>query len=229
MNKLLVIYGCVLLGSSPVAEPQESTVPVIHKSTEFTRTLENSFTAIEFDAEVIEEAPLAVMTFKIEEPVELSLREIDFIEEETEIDLGFDTSAYLPEDFNAYEVYFDLNSVDYIESDTAIDLGFDTSKYLPEDFNAYEGSFDLTAINYVEDEEIELGFDTAAYLPEGFDPYEVYFDLNTIEFIEETDELDLGFDTSKYLPEGFDPYANPTDVSSINYIDLDKLNDEIDI
>ena len=68
MNKLLVIYGCVLLGSSPVAEPQESTVPVIHKSTEFTRTLENSFTAIEFDAEVVEEAPLAVMTFKIEGP-----------------------------------------------------------------------------------------------------------------------------------------------------------------
>jgi len=176
MNKLLVIYGSVLLGSSPVAEPQESTVPVIHESTEFTRTLENSFTAIEFDAEVVEEGPLYVMTFDIAEPAELNLNEVLFIEEVNEEDeLGFDTSEYLPEGFNPYEVYFDLNSVEYVEADTEMDLGFDTAEYLPVGFDPYTGSLDISSINFVEEEEIHLGFDTKSYLPEDFNPYGAYF------------------------------------------------------
>lgn len=225
MNKLLVIYGCALLGSSPVAEPQESTVPLLRTNSESTRTVETSFTAINFNAEVIEDAPLYIMKFKVEEPSKLNLNEIEFIEEEEEIDLGFDTAAYLPEDFNPYEVYFDLNSIEYIETETDIDLGFDTSEYLPEGFNPYADPISVESINYIEEDEFDLGFDTAAYLPEGFSPYEVYFDVNSIEYIEEEEEIDLGFNTSKYLPEGFDPYADPVDLSSINYIDLDDLND----
>ncbi len=230
MNKLLVIYGSVLLGSAPVAEPQESTVPVIHKSTEFTRTLENSFTAIAFDAEVVEEGPLYVMDFNITEPGELNLNKVTFIEEiDEEVELGFDTSEYLPKGFNPYEVYFDLNSVEYVEVDTEIDLGFDTTGYLPEGFDPYIGSLEVNSINFVEEEVIDLGFDTENYLPEDFNPYEIYFDVNSIEFIEEEEKVELGFDTSKYLPGDFDPYASTSDVDSINYIELDEMNVDFDI
>ena len=35
---------------------------------------------------------------------------IEYIEEE-DFDLGFNTSEYLPEDFDPYQYYFDLNSI----------------------------------------------------------------------------------------------------------------------
>ncbi len=226
MNKLLVIYGCALLGSSPVAEPQESTVPLLQTNSETTRTLEHSFTAIQFDAEVTEDASSYIVKYNAEAPAELNLNEIEFIEED-DIDLGFDTKDYLPTDFNPYEVYFDLNSIIYIETETEVDLGFDTSKYLPEDFDPYTNTVNVSSINYVEEEELDLGFDAEDYLPEGFNPYEAYFDVNSIEYIEEEEEIDLGFDPTKYLPEGFNPYADSIDMSSINYIDLDELNDVV--
>jgi len=105
----------------------------------------------------------------------LHIDEITFIEIEEEIDLGFDTAAYLPEGFNAYKgMEFAINELEVIEVEE-VDLGFDTSKYLPKGFNLYAGmEFELEEIFadiVLIEEEIDLGFDTAEYLPVGFDAY----------------------------------------------------------
>ena len=63
MNKLLLIYGLALFGGSPIVEQQESTVttPLLKTNLETTRTLENNFTALNINAEVIEEASICLV------------------------------------------------------------------------------------------------------------------------------------------------------------------------
>ena len=102
---------------------------------------------------------------------ELNLDDVVYIEEEQEIELGFDTADYLPEGFDPCEVYFDLSSVEYIEAGQDFELGFDTGSYLPKGFDPYADPSGISGINYMEEEEIELDFDTADYLPENFDSY----------------------------------------------------------
>jgi len=106
----------------------------------------------------------------------LHIDEITFIELEEEIELGFDTAAYLPEGFNAYKrMEFTLNELEIIEIEEDIDLGFNTSDYLPDGFNPYAGmEFELEEIFadiVLIEEDIDLGFDTTEYLPVGFDAY----------------------------------------------------------
>jgi uncharacterized protein YcfL len=49
------------------------------------------------------------------------LSSIDYIEDEEEVDLGFDLYFYLPLGFNAYEgMEFDLNDIHYIELEEEI-------------------------------------------------------------------------------------------------------------
>ena len=94
---------------------------------------------------------------------------VEYIEEEIEIDLGFDTADYLPEGFDPHKIYFDLNTVEYIEEE--IELS-DLTKYLPEGFDAYAFPTDVQSINYIdESDSFTLDFDTKKYLPEGFNPY----------------------------------------------------------
>ncbi len=98
------------------------------------------------------------------------INSITYIEDEIEIDLGFDTADYLPEDFDAHQVYFDLNGVDYIEEDLAIE--WDTKEYLPKEFNAYAYPTDLQSINFIDGSDtIEVGFDTQKYLPLNFNAF----------------------------------------------------------
>ncbi len=113
----------------------------------------------------------------------MNINEISVLEIEEEIDLGFDTAEYLPEDFNPYRgMALNIDDIELVEFEEEIDLGFDTADYLPKSFNAYEGmEFDLEEVfaeldlndilNFIEEEEIDLGFDTSKYLPAGFDPY----------------------------------------------------------
>lgn len=77
-------------------------------------------------------AKSAVVTKK-----ELNLESVNYIETELKTDLGFDTSMYLPEDFDPYKEDVSFESLNYIEED-AIDLGFDTADYIPEDFDPYQ-------------------------------------------------------------------------------------------
>lgn len=105
--------------------------------------------------------------------VELDVNNLDYIEieEESEIDLGFDTADYLPEDFDPYAFYFDLNSIEYMENDE-IGMLLDLKEYLPSNFNAYANPTDVRSINYIDvNDGVVLGFDTKQYLPKDFDPY----------------------------------------------------------
>ncbi len=78
---------------------------------------------------------------------DFDINTIEYIEEEVEIDLGFNTADYLPEDFDANTFYFDINSVVYI-NDTLEEEDF--SAYLPEGFNAYAYAKDVQSINYID-------------------------------------------------------------------------------
>ena len=106
----------------------------------------------------------------------LDINEIEVIELEEEVEIDFDTTTHLPENFNALKGKHDLdwNTIELIEIEEEVELGFDTSKYLPRNFNALKGMHDLdwSTIELIEiEEEIEIDFDTKAYLPYGFDPY----------------------------------------------------------
>ncbi len=68
---------------------------------------------------------------------ELNLNSVNYIEFEESTELGFDTSVYLPENFDPYSEEIPVESLNYIEDDS-IDLGFDTSDYIPEGFDPYE-------------------------------------------------------------------------------------------
>ena len=146
---------------------------------------------------------------------DLCLDAIVFIEEQDQVDLGFDVDAYLPADFDPYAPAVkepDLSTITYIEADEFDGLGFDTAEYLPLGFNPYAGmEANLDEIVFLEPEEpILLGFDTRDYLPEGFNPYaRPELNLDEIPYMEMEETLDLGFDVNTYLPADFNPYAAP--------------------
>lgn len=118
--------------------------------------------------------PFAEGLLMDEEVRNLSLDQINLIEDEEEIKLGFDTTTYLPLGFNAYAgMDLDLNSIIVEELDEEIVLDFDPAKYLPLGFNAYDGmELNLNDIVVEEvEEEIDLGFEVMNYLPKGFNPF----------------------------------------------------------
>lgn len=80
----------------------------------------------------------ALSAKNIEIPVEeFDVNSVKFIEQEVEINLGFDTANYLPKGFDPFSGAIDVESVNFIEEDT-VDLGFDPSDYLPKDFDPYK-------------------------------------------------------------------------------------------
>lgn len=94
---------------------------------------------------------------------------VEYIEEETEISLGFDVTDYLPEGFNPYKMYVDLNALEYIEEEMEV---ADLSKHLPKGFDAYAYSTDVQSVNYIdENDSFTIDFDTKKHLPAGFNPY----------------------------------------------------------
>ena len=72
---------------------------------------------------------------------EFDIDQLEVIELEEEVDLGFDTKQYLPEGFNplAGKDDIDWDTIELIELEEEVDLGFDTKKYLPKGFNPYKG------------------------------------------------------------------------------------------
>lgn len=100
------------------------------------------------------------------------INSIVYIEEDTEVELGFDTSDYLPEGFDAYGFYFDVTRVAYVKDE--YDIEVNTKRYLPQGFDAYAYPTDVQSINYynvVEDTPVEPGLDTQQYLPENFNAF----------------------------------------------------------
>ena len=70
---------------------------------------------------------------------DFDINSIKFIEDEQQIELGFDTNKYLPEGFNPYEEKVPVKGINFMEEET-IELGFETSEYLPKGFNPYKKS-----------------------------------------------------------------------------------------
>ena len=98
------------------------------------------------------------------------INSINYIDDDADFELGFDTAEYLPEGFDPYETYVDLDAIVFIEDEVADNVK--TKKYLPADFDAYAYPTDVAAFNYIDqDDVVELDFDTHAYLPKGFDAY----------------------------------------------------------
>ena len=72
-------------------------------------------------------------------PVEqFDVNTLVFVEEDNDdLGLGFDTTKYLPENFDPYSGSFSLKAINYMEENDEIELGFDTSGYLPTGFDPY--------------------------------------------------------------------------------------------
>ncbi len=94
---------------------------------------------------------------------------IEYIEDEVTIDLGFDTSEYLPEGFDPYKMYVNLNAIEFIEEEVALQY---VKANLPEGFDAYAAPTDVQSINYIDvNDTLNVDFDTTAHLPEGFNAF----------------------------------------------------------
>jgi len=106
------------------------------------------------------------LTTEIDESV---INSINYIEDDADFELGFDTADYLPEGFDPYEIYVNLDVVVFIEDEVA---DVKIKRRLPANFDAYAYPTDVAAFNYIDqNDDVELDFDTHAYLPEGFDAY----------------------------------------------------------
>lgn len=98
------------------------------------------------------------------------INSINYIEDDADFELGFDTADHLPEGFDPYEIYINLDAVVFIDDEEADDLK--TKKHLPANFDAYAYPTDVAAFNYIDqNDDVELDFNTQTYLPEGFDAY----------------------------------------------------------
>ncbi|WP_297796955.1 hypothetical protein [uncultured Eudoraea sp.] len=110
---------------------------------------------------------------------QFDLNSIEYIEEEN-FDLGFNTSEYLPEDFDPYSYYVNLDSIAYVE---VLEVDIETEKNLPANFDVYANPSDFRDVSYIDpNDEIQLEIETEEYLPADFDPYatEVSIDNNTL-------------------------------------------------
>jgi len=91
---------------------------------------------------------LEINQFEIEQDVfsnvvdlTLNVDDIEVIELEEDVDINFDTTQYLPENFNplAGKNDIDWSNVELIDLEEEVTLGFNTKDYLPENFNPYHG------------------------------------------------------------------------------------------
>ena len=205
MNRLIMIYGCVLLSSTAIAAIQGSPMgwgPLNEMEPDIAR-YENQVALVD-NPTVNPGLSSDPMDNEVAEPYNLDLSTIEFMEEEV-VELGFDPYDYLPEDFDPHTFYFDLNGVEYIGEED-LDLGFEAVNYLPKDFDAYSESTDLTSIHFIEEEDLDLGFDSTKYLPEGFSPYKAYFDLSSIRYIEMDDDLEDNFVIPSEIDNEIEPF-----------------------
>lgn len=121
MKKLGALIGIGILG----------VLLISSKTTQFCSDNETNLSEVEHN-------PFAE-GLRIEmESANLDASSIIVLEEEEEVDLGFDTSEYLPLGFNAYEgMELDPKDIVVLEEEEEIVLNFNVAQYLPENFDAY--------------------------------------------------------------------------------------------
>jgi len=115
----------------------------------------------------------------------------------------FDTTEYLPTNFNAYAGLFEAHELAQEVEDESFD--FDTTAYLLVGFNANATYLsNITEIATVEVDEA-FDFNTADYLPIGFNVYPILEEVVEININLEDEPFD--FNTNDYLPNNFDAHA----------------------
>jgi hypothetical protein len=130
----------------------------------------------EFIALELNQFELELNVFSDMYDITLNVEDVEVVELEEDVEINFDTTEYLPENFNvlAGKNDIDWSEVALVELEEEVELGFDATKYLPDNFSALAGKYNLnwSEVELVElEEEVELGFDTKDHLPENFNPY----------------------------------------------------------
>ena len=68
---------------------------------------------------------------------DFDINTVEFIEEEQEWELGFDTAQFLPENFDPYSGIISVKAINFIDVCEEVELGFETGGYLPLGFDPY--------------------------------------------------------------------------------------------
>jgi len=71
----------------------------------------------------------------------VNVEDIEVIELDESVEINFNTTEHLPENFNALEGKNDIDwsKVELVELEEEVELGFNTKDYLPNNFNPYRG------------------------------------------------------------------------------------------
>lgn len=102
----------------------------------------------EFNSSTLEFISLEIEQFELEQTVfsdlldtTLNVEDIEVVELEEDVEINFDTTDHLPEDFNALEGKNDIDwsEIKLVELEEEVEIGFNTKNYLPENFNPYQG------------------------------------------------------------------------------------------
>lgn len=96
----------------------------------------SEFIALEIDQFEIEENVFSNLV-----DITLNVDDIEVVELEEDVEINFDTTDHLPEDFNALEGKNDIDwsEIELVELEEEVEIGFNTKNYLPENFNPYQG------------------------------------------------------------------------------------------
>jgi len=95
----------------------------------------------EFIALEINQFELELNVFSGMYDITLNIEDVEVVELEEDVEINFDTTEYLPENFNvlAGKNDIDWSEVELVELEEEVELGFDTKDHLPENFNPYKG------------------------------------------------------------------------------------------
>ena len=71
-------------------------------------------------------------------PIEdFDINTVEFVEDNQDIELGFDTAQYLPENFDPYSGIISVKAINFIDLCDEVELNIDTDGYLPAGFDPY--------------------------------------------------------------------------------------------
>jgi hypothetical protein len=105
-----------------------------------TNNNEFSNVSLEFITLKINQFELEDNVFSDLEETTLNIQDIEVVELEEAVEINFDTTQHLPENFNALAGKNDIDwsEVVLIELEEDVELGFDTKNHLPKNFNPYQ-------------------------------------------------------------------------------------------
>jgi hypothetical protein len=95
----------------------------------------------EFIAFELNQFELELNVFSDMYDITLNVEDVEVEELEEDVEINFDTTEYLPENFNvlAGKNDIDWSEVELLELEEEVELGFDTKDHLPGNFNPYKG------------------------------------------------------------------------------------------